>query len=143
MSDRMTKVLRNKRRNMESFSVIVPALPSSPRESRHLKSMPRRPGRPRSTPADRVARLALRVHRRLRLQFEAQHLREAAAVLAAWGERCSLRIQYIKNTAAADGKEPWYRLIHFGEPGYLKGHDPPPPDGYIILVTKGEEDEDY
>jgi hypothetical protein len=96
--------------------------------------MPRRhPGCPRSTPADRAARLALRTHCRLCLQFEVAHLREAAAVLATQGEQRSLRIQYLQDTAAAGG-EPWYVFILYGEPGYLEGDDPPPPDGYIIRV---------
>ena len=54
-------------------------------------------------------------------------------MLAAQGEQRSLRIQYLQDTAAAGG-EPWYVFILYGEPGYLKGNDPPPPDSYIIRV---------
>ena len=100
-------------------------------------------GRPRSTPADRARRLGLRNARRIRLDFEGAHLRAAAADVAARGPRRSLRTTYLADNASLlqAGQRPWYRLVLFGEPGYyFKPDRPPPSDGYIIVVTEGDDD---
>ena len=106
----------------------------------------RGPGRPRSTPSDRAERRRLRHARLLCLDFEAGHLRAAAEDFAAQGPRGSLRIQYLADNAHLlhQGQCLWYHLILFGEPGYLKPDRPPPPDGYVIIVTDGDDqDNDY
>jgi hypothetical protein len=103
-------------------------------------------GRPRSTPADRARRLGLRNAQRLRLDFEGAHLRAAAVDIAARGPCCSLRTTYLADNASLlqVGQRPWYRLVLFGEPGHFKPGKPPPPDGYVIIVTEGgDEDTDY
>ena len=103
-------------------------------------------GRPRSTPADRARRLGLRNARRLRLDFEGTHLCAAAADIAARGPHRSLRTTYLANNASLlqVGQCPWYRLVLFDEPGYFKPGKPPPPDGYVIIVTEGgNEASDY
>ena len=102
--------------------------------------------RPRSTPADRARRLGLRNARRIRLDFKGAHLRAAAADVAARGPRRSLRTTYLADKASLlqAGQCPWYRLVLFGEPGYFKPDKPPPPDGYVIIVTEGDnEASDY
>ena len=98
-------------------------------------------GRPRSTPADRARRLSLRNARRICLDFEGAHLRAAAADIVARGPRRSLRTTFLADNASLlqAGQRPWYRLVLFGEPGYLKPDRPPPPDGYIIIVTEGDD----
>ncbi len=95
----------------------------------------RRPGRPRSTPADRAARLAWRNARRIRLDFEAAHLRDV--VSNAPSTRKSLRIQYLHDNRdhIRQGAEPLYELILYGEAGYFDDALEPPPDGYIIQVN--------
>ena len=100
----------------------------------------RGPGRPRSTPSSRAERRRLRQARLLRLDFEAKHLRAAAEDVAAQGPRRSLRIQYLQDNAHLlhHGLRPWYHLVLFGEPGYFKPDRPPPPDGYVIIVTEGD-----
>ena len=106
----------------------------------------RGPGCPRSTPADRARRLHLRNARLLRLDFKGAHLRAAAADIAAQGPRRSLRTTYLADNASLllHGRRPWYRLVLFGEPGYFKTDKPPLPDGYVIIVTEGDnEDDDY
>ena len=99
-------------------------------------------GHPRSTPTDCARRLGLRNARRLRLDFEGAHLRAAAADIAARGPRRSLRTTYLADNASLlqAGQRPWYRLVLFGEPGYFKPDRPPLPDGYIIVVTEGNDD---
>jgi hypothetical protein len=99
-------------------------------------------GRPRSTPADRLRRLGLRNARRLRLDFEGAHLRAAAAEIAASGPRRSLRITYLADNASflLHGQRPLCRLVLFGEPGYFRADQPPPPDGYRIIVTNGDDE---
>ena len=100
-------------------------------------------GRPRSTPADRARRLGLRNARRLRLDFEGAHLRADAADIAARGPRRSLRTTYLADNAhllLLNGQRPWYRLVLFGEPGYFRTDKPPPPDGYVIIVTNGDDE---
>ena len=99
-------------------------------------------GRPRSTPSDRARRLGLRNARQLRLDFEGAHLRLAAADIAARGPRRSLRTAYLADNASL--QRPWYRLILFGEPGYFRTDQPPPPDGYrIIVIDSDDEASDY
>ena len=106
----------------------------------------RGPGHPRSTPADRARRLRLRHACRLRLNFEGSYLRAAADDVAARGPRRSLRIQSLADNAPflRQGRRPWYHLVLFSEPGFFQDDKEPPPDGYVIIVTVGnEEDGDY
>ena len=106
----------------------------------------RGPGHHHSTPSDRAERRRLRNARLLRLDFEAGHLRAAAEDVAAHGPRRSLRIGYLEDNAHLlhQGQCPWYHLVLFGEPGYFKPDRPPPPDGYVIIVTDGnDQDNDY
>jgi len=106
----------------------------------------RGPGRPRSTPSDGAQRQRLHNARLLRLDFEAGHLRAAAEDVATHGPCHSLRIQYLADNAHLlhQGQRPWYHLVLFGEPGYFKPDRPPPPDGYVIIVTDGDDqDNDY
>ena len=106
----------------------------------------RGPGHPRSTPADRARRLRLRNARRLCLDFEGSYLRAAAKDIAARGPCRSLRIQSLADNAPLlrQGRRPWYHLVLFGEPGFFQDNKEPPPDSYVIIVTKGdEEDGDY
>jgi hypothetical protein len=99
-------------------------------------------GRPRSTPSDRARRLGLRNARRLCLDFEGAYLRAAAVDIAARGPCRSLRTTYLADNASLlqAGQRPWYRLVLSGEPGYFKPDKPPPPDGYIIIVTDQGDD---
>ena len=99
-------------------------------------------GRPRLTPSTRARRLGLRNARQLRLDFEGAHLRAAAAEIAARGPRRSLRTTYLADNASLPlhGQRPWYRLVLFGEPGYFRADKPPPPDGYLIIVTNGDDE---
>ena len=106
----------------------------------------RDPGCPRSTPADRARRLRLQHARRLRLDFEGSYLRAAAKDVAAQGPRRSFQIQSLADNAPLlhQGRRPWYHLVLFGEPGFFQDNKEPPPDGYVIIVTKGDkEDGDY
>ena len=98
----------------------------------------RGPGRPCSTPSDRAEQRRLHHARLLR---QAGHLRAAAKDVAAQGPRRSLRIQYLEDNAHLlhHGLRPWYHLVLFGEPGYFTPDRPPPPDGYVIIVTDGDD----
>ena len=76
------------------------------------------------------------------LDFEGAYLRAAAVDIAARGPRRSLRTTYLADNASLlqAGQRPWYRLVLSGEPGYFKPDKPPPPDGYIIIVTDQGDD---
>ena len=106
----------------------------------------RGPDRPRSTPADHARQLHLQNAHRLCLDFAGSHLRAAAKDVTTRGPRRSLWIQYLADNAPLlhQGRRPWYRLVLFGKPGYFQANKPPLPDGYVIIVTNGDdEDEDY
>ena len=94
----------------------------------------RGPSRPCSTQADRARRRGLRTACRIRLEFEAAHLRFAAEEVTVRGPRCSLWIQYLADNAILlhQGLPLFYQLILYGEPGYFVANVPPPPEGYVI-----------
>ena len=101
--------------------------------------MPRQRGRPRDSPATRLARRALREQRRRQKQAIADYLRTVARAEQARRERegtprRSLRIEWIRDNhdLIAEGYGPDYTLVLFGEPEF--DYDDPPPDGYTIIV---------
>jgi hypothetical protein len=91
-------------------------------------------GRPRETAAQRLIRRRQREAQRRQFQATAQHLRNAAARLAAQGPQRSLRIEWRRDNRdlIAAGQAPWYRLALFGEEDYYRQGFPP--DGYRIVA---------
>ena len=101
--------------------------------------MPSPRGRPRDTPAQRLAKKALREQRRRHRQFIANYLRDVAKAAKDRQEhqgipRRSLRLEWLQdNKDLIDaGHAPEYTLVLFGEPEF--DLDDPPPDGYSIIV---------
>ena len=101
--------------------------------------MPRPRGRPRDTPAQRLARKALREQRRRHRQSIANYLRDVAKAAKDRQEqqgipRRSLRLEWLQDNKDLihAGHEPDYTLVLFGEPEF--DLDDPPPDGYSIIA---------
>ena len=100
-------------------------------------------GRPRETVAQQIIHRRQREAQRRQLQATAQHLRNAAARLAAQGPQRSLRIEWRQDNKdlIAAGQGPIYTLILFGEDEY--DLDDPPPDGYqIVVLNKDDQSSD-
>ena len=102
--------------------------------------MPRRPGRPRDTPARRRQRTKRRAKFLEQRNAAAQHLRKVAKRAADLLKRekiprCSLRLEWLQDNAylIAAGQEPFYQFVLFGEQGY--NLENPPQDGYSIVVN--------
>jgi hypothetical protein len=102
--------------------------------------MPRKPGRPKDTPARRRQRTKRKAKFLEQRNAAAQHLRKVAKRAADLLKRVkiprrSLRLEWLQDNShlIAAGQEPFYQFVLFGEQGYNLVN--PPQDGYSIIVN--------